>query len=190
MYNGVPADTVTVRGAQRLGIEAFGPSVTRGVLLDVARTHGVDRLPAGTEITRAMLEQCAESQGVEPAPGDVVLIRTSQLTVFRDGDVHGYHSHAPGLGIDTAAFFHDHSIAAAATDTIAFELLPSKLPEVFVPLHVLCHVMMGMPLGENFDLDALADACALDGRHTFLLDATPLSMTHSTGGMVNPVAMR
>ncbi|MET0930634.1 MAG: cyclase family protein [Aeromicrobium sp.] len=190
MYNGVPADAVTVRGATALGVETFGALVTRGVLLDVARSQGVDRLPGGTEVTRTMLEDCARNQGVELHPGDVVLVRTGHVQLFRAGDVHGYHTPTPGLGLDTAALFHEAGTAAAATDTIAFELLPSALPEIVLPVHVLCLVMMGMPQGQNFDLEALSVACAADGRYDFLFEGTPLPILHSTGGPMNPVALR
>src|SRR4029450_10140595 len=37
-------------GAARLGIEHYGPVVTRGVLADVARLHGVDHLHGGDAI--------------------------------------------------------------------------------------------------------------------------------------------
>ena len=190
MYNGIPADAVTVRGATSLGIETFGPLVTRGVLLDVARDQDVDRLPGGTEVTRAMLESCARNQDVELYPGDVVLVRTGHIQVFYAGDTHGYHTPAPGLGLDTAALFREAGTAAAATDTIAFELLPSALPTVVLPLHVLCLAMMGMPQGQNFDFEALSVACAADGHYDFLFEATPLLITHSTGGPINPVALR
>lgn len=190
MYNGTPTDVVTVRGATSLGIETFGPLVTRGVLLDVARDQGVDRLPGGTEVTRAMLEACARNQEVELHPGDVVLVRTGHVQVFYAGDTHGYHTPTPGLGLDTAALFYEAGTAAAATDTIAFELLPSELPDIVLPLHVLCLVMMGMPQGQNFDFEALSVSCAADGNYDFLFEGTPLPITHSTGGPINPVALR
>jgi kynurenine formamidase len=190
MYNGVPADAVTVAGATSLGIETFGPVVTRGVLLDVARHQGVERLPGGTEVTRSMLEDCAAHQGVDLHHGDVVLVRTGHVQLFYAGDVHGYHTPTPGLGLDTAALFHEAGTAAVATDTIAFELLPSALPAVMLPLHVLCLVMIGMPQGQNFDLEALSAACAGDGHYDFLFEGTPLPIMHSTGGPTNPVALR
>src|SRR5262249_37836925 len=36
MYNGIPASTVTSRGARRLGIQNVPPVVTRGLLVDAA----------------------------------------------------------------------------------------------------------------------------------------------------------
>ncbi|MET0199511.1 MAG: cyclase family protein [Rhodococcus fascians] len=190
MYNNTPAESVTSAGAARLGIDTVGPIVTRGVLLDVARSMGVERLEGAFEITADHLTECAERQGVTVSPGDVVLVRTGHITLFHAGDVHGYHRPTPGLGLSTATWFHDHEVSAAATDTIAFELLPSEVPEIVLPLHVLCLVSMGMPQGQNFDLEALAEACASDGRYDFLLDATPLPLTASTGGLINPVALR
>ena len=35
-----------------------------------------------------------------------------------------------------------------------------------------------------------SDACAADGRYSFLLDATPLPLTAALGSPVNPVALR
>src|SRR6266508_5465213 len=42
IYNDIPAAVVTSNGASRLGIDRFGPVVSRGLLLDVARQHDVD----------------------------------------------------------------------------------------------------------------------------------------------------
>src|SRR3546814_6977833 len=48
LYNGHPASRVTAeRGAGRCGIHRVTSIVTRGVLLDVARARGVDRLGPG-----------------------------------------------------------------------------------------------------------------------------------------------
>ena len=48
-------------------------------------------------------------------------------------------------------------------------------------MHVLHLVEMGLTQGQNWVLDPLADACAADGRYTFLLDATPLPLTAGLG---------
>ncbi len=57
MYNGFSADLVTeTEGATRCGADKIGPIVTRGVLLDVARAKGVDRLEPGYAITAEDLD--------------------------------------------------------------------------------------------------------------------------------------
>ena len=57
-------------------------------------------------------------------------------------------------------------------------------------MHLLHLVEMGMTQGQNWFLDDLADACAADGRYSFLLDATPLPFTGALGSPVNPIALR
>ena len=49
---------------------------------------------------------------------------------------------------------------------------------------------IGLFIGEMWDLDALAAACALDGRYEFLLTAGPLPVTGAVGAPVNPIALR
>jgi hypothetical protein len=41
-----------------------------------------------------------------------------------------------------------------------------------------------------WDLDALAEDCAADGRWDFLLAAPPLRITGAVGSPVNPVAVK
>jgi hypothetical protein len=58
------------------------------------------------------------------------------------------------------------------------------------PVHMLHLVEMGMPQGQNFDLEALAADCAADGRYAFLLSATPEPIVGATGAPVTPVAIK
>jgi hypothetical protein len=62
--------------------------------------------------------------------------------------------------------------------------------EVPLPLHMLCLRDMGCPLGEMFNLEALAEDCAADGRYDFLLAAPPLAFTRAVGSPVNPLALK
>jgi hypothetical protein len=77
-----------------------------------------------------------------------------------------------------------------ATDTLVLEVYPCESEDLYLPVHLLHLVEMGMTQGQNWCLDELADACADDGRYDFLLDATPLPFTHALGSPVNPVALR
>lgn len=187
IYNGFGAASVTEAGAERCGIERVRSLVSRGVLLDVARAKGVDRLEPGYAITSEDLDVAA-AEAVEP--GDVVLIRTGHIRVLHEGDKQAYGYPSPGPGLDAVRWFHRHGVAAVATDTYAFEVMPGEIEGLFLPVHALDLVEMGMLQGQNFDLEALAADCADDGRYTFLLEATPEPFVAAVGAPVAPIAIK
>lgn len=83
------------------GAEQQPPIIARGVLLDIAALHGVDILPASYGIGAQDLRDAAKQQGVELRPGDVVLIRTGQMTLWPDA---AFSDNEPGLTRDGAEF--------------------------------------------------------------------------------------
>jgi hypothetical protein len=48
---------------------------------------------------------------------------------------------------------------------------------------------MGLTIGEMWDFDELAEACAARGRWDVLLSAPPLPITGAVGSPINPVAI-
>jgi kynurenine formamidase len=192
LYNGFPAATITAAGAARNAIDKVGNGiVSRGVLLDLARAAGVARLPAGRAITPADLEAAERGQGVRAGSGDVLLIRTGHLGVFKkDGDRTGYMRQMPGLGIACVEWLHAREIAAVATDTSAVEVIPMEDPSTPLPVHLLCIRDMGLTLGEMFDLDELAADCAGDGVWDCFFSAPPLKVTGGVGSPLNPLAVK
>jgi kynurenine formamidase len=192
LYNGFPAGSTTSSGAARDGIGRVGAVLSRGVLLDVARALGRDVLEPGYPITPADLDAACDLARVEPAPGDIVLVRTGQMVHLQPGhrDLVAYTWPSPGLTVETAVWFHEHDVAAVATDTFVFEVGPCQYEDEYLPVHVLHLVEMGLTQGQNWVLDPLAEECAADGRYTFLLDATPLPLVGGLGSPVNPVALK
>lgn len=193
MYNGYPADLVSSRGALKNDIARVRDRVAgRGVLLDVPRFKRKPWLEAGDAITGADLEACARAQGVEVGPGDFLLIRTGQLTEVRHREKWADYAGgpAPGLGLESVAWVHEKQVAAIATDTWGAEVLPNQTRDVFQPLHIIMIVYMGLTIGEMFDLDALADDCAADGRYQFFFTAAPLRITGGVGSPINPIAIK
>jgi kynurenine formamidase len=196
LYNGCNArECLTEKGAARMGIEHLAtPGImSRGVLIDIARFKGVERLPTDYGITVDDLNACCASEGVEVQPGDVVLVRTGHIQLFTvDQNRTGFMGMQPGLRFQTAEWLHDKSVAAVCADNMAVELLhPEGLgSEAPLALHMLCLRDMGCPLGEMFNLEALAADCAADGRYTFLLAAPPLAVTNGFGSPVNPLALK
>jgi kynurenine formamidase len=202
LYNGFPASSVTEAGAGRLGIHLVRSLVSRGILLDLPRTKGTELLEPGYPITPGDLDDACTFGAITVEPGDVVLVRTGQAAHLalpgRPGlrgaapkrDLVAYTWPTPGLTMATAEWFHRHDVAAVATDTMVLEVYPCEDPDLYLPVHLLHLVEMGMTQGQNWFLDELADACAVDGRYEFLLDATPLPFTSALGAPVNPVALR
>jgi len=57
-------------------------------------------------------------------------------------------------------------------------------------LHRRLIPLLGFAVGELFDLDELAAACATDGRWSFLLVSVPANMVGAVGSPANAVAVR
>ncbi|HLM62663.1 MAG TPA: cyclase family protein [Acidimicrobiales bacterium] len=190
LYNNTPADVVDARGASRLGIDAFGPIVTRGLLLDVARTHGVDHFDDAHVVDGDDLDAAVAAAGVTVEPGDVVLVRTGHMHFLRAGDKARFGQPSPGLGTGSIAWLRDHDVAAVASDTLVLEVWPCEDPAVLLPVHMIDLVDVGLVQGQLWALDELAADCAADGRHEVLLCATPLPLTRAVGGPVAPTAVK
>jgi len=192
LYNGHRASTVTAAGASRCGIHLVRTLVSRGVLLDVARASGVDVLEAGYAIQPEDLDAACALGRVSVESGDIVLVRTGQMVHLQPAhrDLVRYTWPCPGLTMSTAEWFHSHSVAAVAIDTLPLEVFPGEEEGTFLPVHLLHLVEMGMTQGQNWVLDPLAADCADDGIYTFLLDASPLPFVNGTGSPLNPVAVK
>ena len=189
LYNGVPSTVVTERGAERLGIEHVGPFATRGVLLDIARLHGVDHFDDGYAITGDDLDAAASSAGITVEPGDAVLVRTGHMAFLPD-DRQRYNHPSPGLSTRSIEWIADHDVAAVATDTLVFEVWPGEDPKVLLPVHMIHLRDMGQVQGQNFDLEALAADCADDGQYDFLFTANPEPIPGACSAPVAAVAVK
>ncbi|MGW2301166.1 cyclase family protein [Streptomyces sp. NPDC001809] len=190
IYNGRPATTITAHGrSQFSGIHTVRRLVSRGVLLDVAAAKGLDRLPGDHAVTPEDLDEAAEFGGVTVRAGDIVLVRTGQMRSYLAGDKHGYAFPSPGLSIRTPEWFHARDVAAVANDTLTFEIFPPEIEDLWMPVHALDLVEMGMLQGQNWNLESLSTACAQERRHAFLLSAMPEPFVGGTGTPVAPVAI-
>ena len=191
MWNGHPISSIDEWGASKCGIHKIRTLTSRGVLLDVARAQGLDELPAGTRSTATISTPRASSarspSGVATscscAPGSGRHLRPPEH------NIDAYNS-GSGLTMDTASWFHDHDVAAVATDNLTFEVFPCEDMTAILPVHPLHLVEMGMTQGQNWMLEDLADDCVADGVYEFFLEASPQPFTNALGSPVNPVAIK
>jgi hypothetical protein len=185
--------------AAELGIDALVRHgvVARGVLLDVAAhldAAGADFDPLTQRpITAAELRAVAGSQGTRWHPGDLLIVRTGWLAAYlgaagvaaRDrGTTSGIGLHA---GPDMARLLWDEGFCAVVADNPAVEALPGD-PAVG-SLHRRLIAGLGMPLGELWDLEELAAACATAGRYEFCVVSVPLHVPGGVGSPCNAVAI-
>ena len=191
LYNGVAAHDTDERGSAQFGIETFGPIVTRGVLLDVARALGVECFDDNHPITGADLDAAARLANLDVLPGDVVCVRTGQMRYLHDGsEKFRFMYPCPGLSTMSIEWLRDHDVAGVATDTLVLECMPCEDEAVMLPVHMIQLRDMGLQQGQNWVLDEIAADCATDGQYDFLLTATPLPFTRSVGGPVAPTAIK
>src|SRR3989442_2488271 len=192
LSTGCPGSPLGAAGAARTAIDKIGCGiVSRGVLLDLSRARGVERLRPGEVIGPDALEAAERAEGVRAGSGDVLLVRTGHLAVFtRDGDREGYMRQMPGLGIACVEWLHAREVAAVASDTSAVEVIPFEDPAVPLPVLALCIRDMGLTLGEMFDLDELAADSARDGVWEVLFSAPPLKVAGGVRAPPHPLARK
>ncbi len=199
-YNGLLPDELALEpGQQPLGIDqvAMQGVVGRGVLLDVERhLRDTDRAiepNARREIPPTLLDEVADAQGVRIETGDILLVRFG-VDRFIRGLSDGGHSaemryEAPGLQQDeeTLEWLWDKHIAAVCADNIAVEVTPPRGPDTRI--HPALLGLLGLPLGELFDLVDLSDACAARDRYEFLFLAKPVRIPGGLGSPANAMAI-
>ncbi|MCU1457046.1 MAG: hypothetical protein JWL73_1138 [Actinomycetia bacterium] len=211
-YNGFGLDDVR---AGRLGIDTIAERgvVARGVLVDAARYRDsvgrpVDPL-SGDLISVDDLTHALADQDSELRSGDVLCVRTGWMAwylgldddgrqaasdISRDHDRHRLPGIGPGP--ELAEWLWDAGVAMVAADNPMVEPRPqppradggTAPPAEMV--HICVMVLLGIPLGELFDFEALAAACADDGRYEFMLTSAPLRMPGGIGSPPNALAIR
>jgi kynurenine formamidase len=195
MWNGYDCREVTSAGAQKCGIEKTkNKMVGRGVFLDVARALGKDCLDDGYGITCDDLDMTAKKQGVEFKRGDYIIVRTGQMErCFKAGSWDGYPGgDAPGFAFETLEWVHRIELAALASDTWGCEVRPNESKDAGInqPWHWITIPIMGMTMGEIFNVKELAEDCAEDGVYEYLFVAPAIPITGAVGSPVNPLAIK
>jgi kynurenine formamidase len=183
MHGGVAVSprVQTPTGFTALGTDTIEPLIARGVLLDVAGTLGVERLPAGHAVSAQELRAAAE--GVELRPGDVVLVRLGSGALWADRPA---YEAAGGVATDGSRWLAEHRPLAVGADNLAWDVPGTRDPELgTLPGHLVLIVRAGIHILESLYLEALA----ADGVREFAFICLPLKLRGGTGSPVRPVAL-
>jgi kynurenine formamidase len=188
MFDGIPQETVTASGAQKLGIQNFKNGiVTRGILMDIPRLKNVDYLEPGTPIYPADLDAWEKQAHVKVASGDVIFIRTGRWALRAAKGPWAVSQKSAGLHASCAKWLKSRDVAILGSDA-ASDVMPSGVEGVAQPIHTLVLVAMGMPIFDNCDLELLSREAAKRQRWEFMLTAAPLAVPGATGSALNPIA--
>jgi kynurenine formamidase len=165
------------------GADKQPPIITRGVLLDVAAMHGVDVLPQSYGITAKDLEDTARSQGVEVRPGDAVLVRSGQMTLWDDPQA--YITNEAGMTRDGAEYLARAGAAVVAADNLSFEQIPSTEEGNWLPVHTYLFAEAGVPIMEVVDMEALSQ----ERLYEFCFIGAGIKLRGATAAPMRPLAM-
>jgi len=185
LYNGHRLKDIAEEwGTNKLGVETVPQIISRGVLIDVARLHGVDRLQAGYAISVADVTKALEQQAVLVSKGDAVLFHTGWGDLWMK-DNETYLSGEPGPGLELALWLVEKKVALTGCDTWSLGPVPGEdNARPFVVPQTL-NVRQGLFIVENLFTAELAHEAVFE----FLFVLTHAKVRGATGAWVSPVAI-
>ena len=162
--------------------------VTRAVLYDIPRLKGVPYLEPGTRITVEDLEAWEDLAGVKVGSGDAFFIRWGRWA--RQADIGPFDTGRAAAGPDNRVipWLKERDVAFVGWETPGY--VPQPEGDLGrLALHNFVLTMLGVPLLDRADFDALAEAAAERNRWEFMLTVAPLPIPNGTGSPVNPIAI-
>lgn len=192
--------------------------VGRGVLADIGRWRDAQGRPLRYDepdpVEASELVQCLADQGTEVAEGDILLVRfgwtgwyeqQDESTRIRLADRATFRSVGFAPSDDLCRTLWNLHIAAIGCDNPAVEVWPPgallsddeiqavrddprQIHRLFA--HTILLPMLGLPLGEMFDLEALGADCATDGRYEFMFTSAPLNLPRGVASPPNALALK
>lgn len=200
-YNGHAASEVLAApDTDVLGIQTWAERGIAGrfVLLDLDRIAGGEGLDqtASIAVTPTDLDKALRIQGVELRSGDILLLRFGWVRWYEQLGPQDRELLAtkpmfpsPGLAPDdgTIEWLWNKRVAAVATDNPMVEVMPAPDQD---QLHHRLIPLLGMALGEMFNLEQLADDCWLSGVYEGLFVAAPLNVRGGSGSSANAIAIK
>jgi kynurenine formamidase len=185
-YNGNHArDFMRTTGVTKLGIETIPPTVTRGVLVDMARARNKPMLDEGEIITADDLRAAMQAQGVEVRQGDVVLIHTGWVELL-ERDPARFGKGEPGIDNGAAEYLASLNVVAVGADTWGVEAVPFKNPNRIWEGHQTLLAKNGIHILEVMDTRALAR----DQAKEFLFVLGQPLLKGAVQAIINPIAIR
>ncbi|KAI9041978.1 uncharacterized protein KD926_006315 [Aspergillus affinis] len=201
-YGGTTAEEIQDPKSSRIGIGYWAKKgiAGRGVLIDYlswAEKKGISvnalsQHAVPLDDVLAIAREC----NIEFQRGDIFFLRVGLPKTWgsmNDAQKLAYsqQSAPKHAGIEQSEgvlrFMWDNHFAAVASDAVSFEVFPPLNPEFDLHHHLLTG--WGLPIGEMFDLDGLAETCKQLGRWTFFVSSSPLNHAQGVSSPPNCMAL-
>ncbi|CAG1989651.1 unnamed protein product [Fusarium graminearum] len=196
-YGGTTKDEILDRSNDRIGIQHWAQEgiTGRGVLIDYAswaEKRGI-KYKTFSQHTIKLVEilEIAKECNITFQRGDILLVRIGVIKEWEhEMDVAAKQAYAVSTSpkhagvegtMDVLKWVWNTGFAAVAGDAISWEVYPPL--EGTILMHEYMLAGWGMPIGELFDLEKLAETCKQLNRWTFFMVSSPFNMK---GGISSP----
>ncbi|KAF2100381.1 hypothetical protein NA57DRAFT_73992 [Rhizodiscina lignyota] len=204
-YGGTTGDEITDLKNDRIGVGHWAQDgiAARGFLIDYVsyaeqkglEVNGMD----GTAITLEEVLEIAKQCKIEFKPGDIFFLRCGftktwdslsmkEKEQYRTNTKVEKHAHSGLIQSEAVTrFMWDNHIVAVAGDGVSFEVRPNRDNDW--TMHHILLAGWGVPIGEMFDLERLAELCRKLNRWTFFVTSSPLNHPRAVASPPNCMAL-
>ena len=113
-----------ITGLTKMGIEKIPPLVGRGVLINMAKHHGVSSMYGGQGITREDIKKAIKKQNIELKKGDIILFHTGWTDAKLKSSPEEWGASIPGITNDAAVYLSEFKPMAVGADTWGLGAVP------------------------------------------------------------------
>lgn len=201
-YGGTTAEEIIDTGSSRIGVGFWAKKgiAGRGVLIDYVSYAEKKGIPTNA-LTRQTIsldevQEIAAECNVTFQKGDIFFLRVGLPATWAAMSTEQRQAYSAQpmpqhMGIEQSErvlrFMWDNHFAAVASDAVSFEVFPALQPEFDLHHHLLAG--WGVPIGEMFDLEELAQTCKRLGRWSFFVSSSPLNCKRGVSSPPNCMAI-
>jgi len=174
-----------ITGLTKMGIETVPPLVGRGVLINMAKHHGVSSMSGGQGITREDIKKAIKKQNIELKKGDIILFHTGWTDAKLKSSPEEWGASIPGITNDAAVYLSELKPMAVGADTWGLGAVPPIEGDKVYYDHVTLIKENGIYILETMDTGKLAKENVTE----FMFVLGQPKLKGAVQMIINPVAL-
>ena len=174
-----------ITGLTKMGIETVPPLVGRGVLINMAKHHGVSSMLGGQGITREDIKKAIKKQNIDLRKGDIILFHTGWTDAKLKSSPEEWGASIPGITNDAAVYLSELKPMAVGADTWGLGAVPPIEGDKVYYDHVTLIKENGIYILETMDTGKLAKENVTE----FMFVLGQPKLKGAVQMIINPVAL-